>query len=93
MPYFAGFSGVPKFAQAVTLDPANIPPNSTNVETFTVKGLQTSMNVKVDAPELEAGVLLISSRVSAKNTLELAFINLTESAINPASQTFNVIGL
>lgn len=91
---FNGFSAVAKFSQSVTLNPASVPANSVSVETFTVKGLDpTDMLVVVNAPDLEAGVTLISSRISAANTLELSFQNNTAGAINPASQQFYVLGL
>lgn len=94
MAYFAGFSAVPKFSQAVTLNPANVPAASVSVETFTIKGLNPGFMISVVmAPSLEAGVTLVSSRISAVNTLELTFRNNTAAAINPASQTFFVEGL
>jgi len=93
MSNFAGFSAVPKFSQKVTLNPANVPAASVNVETFTVNGLRVGMVPIVHAPSLEAGVTLISSRITAANTLELTFQNNTGGGINPASQAFEVLGL
>jgi len=93
MSYFAGFSAVPKFAQAVTLDPSSVPANAVATETFTVKGLRTFMLPLVSAPALEAGLTLIQSRITAADTLELTFQNNTGAAINAASQSFQVMGL
>jgi hypothetical protein len=93
-PYFAGFSAVPKFARALTLNPTSVPAASIAVETFSVAGLDpTDMLVVASAPSLEAGITLVSARVSAKNVLELTFRNNTAGAIDPASQTFFVEGL
>jgi hypothetical protein len=93
MSNFAGFSGVPKFSRKVTLDPNNILATTWLIQSFTVKGLRPGMVPVVHAPSLEAGVILASPRITAKDTLELSFFNTTAGAINPAAQSFEILGL
>ena len=93
MSNFQSFSSVPKFVQKVALNPSNVPAGGVIVETFTVNGLRAGMIPVVHAPSLEAGVTLISSRITAANTLELTFQNNTGGDINPASQNFEILGL
>lgn len=95
MAYYAGFSGVPKWASAETLNPTAIPGRSTQVETFTVTGLRAEIHgiIHVFAPSLEAGIIVQNARISANDTLEITFKNETDASVNPASQSFYVIGL
>ena len=93
MPKLAGTAIETRFSRRLTLDPSNIPGGQTSVETFTVLGLKTSMVVVVNAPNLETGVKVVSSRVSAKDTLELSITNYTGGAVNPAAQVFFVAAL
>lgn len=91
---YTGFSAVAKFAQSVTIDLASVPANSVSVETFTVPGLDhTNMLVLAQIPGLDAGLTLISTRVTTGNLLELSIQNNTGGAINPASQQVYVLGL
>lgn len=85
-------SSVPQFVQEVTLNPANVPSSSTSVETFTITGIRLNTMYHCDALSLEAGLAIIGCRPTATNTLELTFFNPTVAAINPASQTFRIIG-
>jgi len=93
MALYTGFSGVAQFAQAVTLNPSAVPAASFATETFTVNGLKESMIVLVGAPSLETGLFLLDAQVTAADTLTLYFYNPTVAEINPASQSFNIIGL
>lgn len=86
-------ASIPQFVQQVVLDPANCPANSVSQQTFTVTGINLDTSYKVDALALEAGLFLIQSRPTATNTLEISFLNASNADINPASQTFRVIGL
>lgn len=89
---YNGFSSVAKFAQSVVIDAASVPASSVSVETFSVPGLDpTNMVVLVNAPDLVAGLTLIGSRISAKDTLELSIQNNTGGALNPVSQNMYVI--
>ena len=98
MAIFRAGSGSYRRVQQLTLDPSNIPAFSTNKETFTPTGftdVDTDCMVLVSGPSLESGVIIDGARITAANptTLEIYFTNLTSGAINPASQTFNVLVL
>ena len=93
MPKTVSTAIAPRFSRRVTLDPSNIPAGQTSVETFTVKGLRTSMCLNVNGPNLETGVKVVSARVSAKDELELTLTNFTGSAVDPASQVFFLVAL
>lgn len=74
-----------------TLDPASIAANTTAEQTFTVVGLTTLDIVHVNKPTNTAGVGIVNTRVSAVDTLAITFINTTAGAIDPASETYNII--
>lgn len=94
MAQIPGFSSVAKFVQTATLNPSSITANSRATETFTVNGLRLNQMVPiVHAPSLETGLTLVNSRITADDTLELTIDNNTGSAINPASQSFEIICL
>lgn len=94
MAQIPGFSSVAKFVQTATLNPSEVPAASVATETFTVSGLRLNQMIPVvHAPSLEAGLTLISSRITADDTLELTFQNNTGAGINPASQSFEIICL
>lgn len=86
-------SGSPQFAQQVTLDPSSINANSVSVETFTVTGVTLDTMYRADGLSLEAGLFILGARPTAANTLELSIWNSTNAAVNPASQTFRIVGI
>lgn len=74
-----------------TLSPISVAPNTTAEQTFTVAGLQTGDFVNVTKPTTQAGLAIGNARVSAANTLAIAFINATAATITPtASEIYNV---
>jgi hypothetical protein len=73
-----------------TIDATSVAANSLATETFTITGAKTSQCVVVQAPALEAGLVLVSARVSAADTVEIALFNVTGAAVNAASQVMNV---
>lgn len=77
----------------VTFNPANIGATTANEQTITVEGLRTTDRTFVNPPALTAGLILVSSRVSADDTLALTFYNTTAGAINEGSGTYNVIAI
>lgn len=85
-------SGSYQFAQQVTLDPSSINANSVSVETFTVTGVNLDTQYKVDALSLDAGLFILGARPTAANTLEISIWNSTNGSVNPASQTFRIVG-
>ena len=80
----------PHFARQVTLDPTSVPASSVQKETFTVTGIRLASPLIVNMPTDETGLVLLGSRVTAKDTIELTFWNYTGDAIDVASSTFFV---
>lgn len=77
----------------VTVDPDAVPGNSSSFETVTIKGLDKTHIVAADLPDIEAGLVLRSARVTAKDTLTYELVNLTGDSVNPAEQTLKVVAL
>lgn len=96
MAYFASFASVPKFAQAVSINPASINAATISVQTFAIPGLTTDMVPAIGWPGTAefADVRIISARVSAADTLELTIQNFNAgSARNLAAFDIYVVGL
>lgn len=77
----------------ITLDVASVAANTSAEQTFTVPGLDTSMVVMVNKPDLDAGLVVGNARVSAADTLALTFGNSTAGAVDPASETYKLFWL
>ena len=75
----------------VTWDIPSIAANTTEEETFTLAGVKTGDLVYVSKADLDAGILIGSSRVTAANTVGVQFVNATGSAVDAASETLNVL--
>lgn len=76
---------------AVTISPSVVAPNTTAEQTFTVPGLNVGDFVEVNKPTTQGGLGIVNSRVSAANTLAIAFGNLTSATITPtASESYFV---
>ena len=74
-----------------TLSPISVAPTTTAEQTFTVAGLQVGDFVNVTKPTTQAGLAIGNARVSAANTLAVAFINATAATITPtASEVYQV---
>lgn len=74
-----------------TLDPSSVSANTTEEQTFTVTGLQSSdVVLDVQKPSHTAGIVLGNSRASADDTLALTLGNLTGSPIDPGSEDYLV---
>ncbi len=76
-----------------SLTPASVPANNTGVQTFTVNGLTTADKVMVNGPGITVGVVPAQARVSAANTLEITFANLTGGPLTPAAGTYLVLAI
>lgn len=75
----------------VTLSPTSVAPNTTAEQTFTVNGLKLGDFVDVSKPSVQAGLSIANARVSAANTLAVAFGNNTAATITPtAAETYEV---
>jgi len=74
-----------------TLSPISVAPNTVAEQTFTVTGLLVGDFVNVTKPTTQAGLGIVNARVSAANTLALAFMNATAATITPtASEVYNI---
>jgi hypothetical protein len=75
-----------------TLTPAAVGANTTAEQTFTVNGLEVGMIVHVIKPTVQAGIAVVGARVSAANTLAIAYGNWTGGGITPtAAERYRVI--
>ena len=75
----------------VTLSPISVAPNTVAEQTFTVAGLKVGDFVDVSKPTVQGGLALGNARVSATNTLAIAFVNATAATITPtASEVYSV---
>ena len=78
---------------APTLSPISVAPNTVVEQTFTVAGLQVGDFVNVSKPTTQTGLGIANSRVSALNTLAIAFSNATAATITPTPAEVYTIGL
>jgi hypothetical protein len=69
----------------ITISPSSVAPNTTAEQTFTVSGLQLGDYCEVNKPSHQNGLGITNSRVSAANTLAIAFVNATASTITPTA--------
>lgn len=77
---------------AVALTPAQVAANTTAEQTFNVPGLQVGDFVEVNKATTQAGLGLANFRVSAANTLAIAFSNNTAAGITPtAGESYQVL--
>lgn len=76
-----------------TLSPISVAPNTTAEQTFTVAGLQIGDFVNVNKPTNQAGLGITNCRVSALNTLAIAFSNATAATITPTASEVYTVGL
>jgi len=68
-----------------TLTPLSVAPNTTAEQTFTVTGLPPNVPVIVNKPTAQAGLVVLSARASAANTLAITFGNVTAATITPTA--------
>jgi hypothetical protein len=76
-----------------TLSPAQVAANTTAEQTFTVNGLLVGDQVAVTKPTTQAGIGIVNARVSAANTLAIAFSNNTGGGITPTASEVYIIEL
>ena len=76
---------------ACTLSPASVVATTGNEQTFTVAGLQVGDQVSVSKPSFQNYLSIANTRVSAANTLAIAFGNSSTANITPtASEVYLV---
>ncbi len=74
---------------AITITPAQVLANITNVQTFTVQGLAVGDYINcASAAAQTAGIIVANSRVSGTNTLEIQFGNLTGGTLTPVAGVY-----
>ncbi len=74
-----------------TITPVSVAANITAEQSFTVNGLQANDGVQVSAQVAQtAGVGIVNARVSAANTLTIAFANFTSGALVPVSGAYAI---
>lgn len=74
-----------------SLTPVSVAANTSAEQTFTVAGLRTGDVVTVNGPAPTAGCAPVHARVSADDTLALAFMNTTAGGLTPAAGTYAVL--
>jgi hypothetical protein len=77
----------------LTISPASVAANTTVEQTFTLTGLAIGDIVAVTKPTLQAGLGIVNSRVSAANTIAIAFSNNTASPIVPTAGELYIVEL
>jgi hypothetical protein len=77
----------------ISLSPASVAPNTTAEQTFTVQGLRVGDFVEANKPTTQAGLAIANARVSAANTLAIAFGNLTAATITPTAAEVYQVGI
>ena len=70
---------------AVTLSPGIVTPTFIGEQTFTVPGIQIGDSVTVSKPTQQGYLGIVNVRVSAANTVAIAFINLTNITQTPTA--------
>lgn len=63
---------------------------TTDEQDFTIVGLSVNDVITVNKPDHQTGVSIGNSRVSAKNTLSITFVNQTGGNITPSAGTYLV---
>lgn len=76
-----------------SLTPVAVAANTVAEQTFTVTGLTTADRVIVNHPAITAGVGPISARVSAANTLAVAFANNAAGSLTPAAGVYAITAI
>lgn len=81
-------------AVALPLSPAAVAANTVAEQTFALPGVLPGDFVEISKPSTQAGLGIANVRVSAKDTLAVAFFNTTGAAITPtAAETYQVLVL
>ena len=76
---------------AVALTPISVANATAAEQTFTVSGLHLGDCVTVNKPTNQAGLGIAGTRVSAKDTLAINFVNATSATITPtAAETYTI---
>lgn len=79
------------YSQALNV--VSVAANTSAEQTFTVTGLTTADKVTITKPTLTAGIVIGGARVSAANTLNVQFGNLTAAPIVPGAELYTIVAL
>lgn len=77
---------------SATLSPAAVAASTTVEQLFTVTGVAPGMIVQVNKPTTNAGVAVLTSRVTANNQIGITFANTTAGVLTPTAAEVYVIG-
>lgn len=83
------FPKIHTYEESINL--ASINATTYSTQTFTVAGLDTDDIILVNPPALTSGLYLLSSRVSATDTLSMTFYNSTGAPIDEAAATYKIM--
>lgn len=72
---------------SVSFTPASVAANTSAEQPVTVAGVKTGDAISVTAPGLTAGTGIVGCRVSADDTVQIAFANFTAGSLTPPSGT------
>jgi O-succinylbenzoate synthase len=70
------------------IDVASVAADTVAEQDFTITGLKVGDYVAVCKPSLSAGLGVVNARVKAADTLSIQFVNATDTAIDPTSETY-----
>lgn len=90
------FSNTYKFATkyTVSITPTSVAATTIAEQTFTVTGVATGQVIVVSSPSAQtAGIGIVGCRVSAANTVAIAFHNITAGAVTPAAGSYVFMAL
>ena len=73
-----------------TLTPVAVATITVAEQSFTVPGLKLGDHVTVNAPAITAGTAFAGARVSAANTLTIAYVNPTDGSLTPAAGVYTI---
>lgn len=80
------------FAVTVTFNPASVATITVAEQTLTVPGVKVGDIVMAwNKPSTTTGVGVVNARVSAANTLAIAFVNPTAGAVDAASESWTFV--
>jgi hypothetical protein len=74
----------------IALTPASVAAATIAEQSFTVTGLQLGDQVVCSKPAMANAVGVLQARVSALNTLTVAYINPTAGALVPTAETYTL---
>ena len=79
-----------EFATIIT--PVSVAANTTAEQSFTIPGLQVGDYINAASPGAQtAGILIANVRVSAANTVAIAFANITGGGLVPVSGLYGFV--